>query len=159
MNKFLSDQPVQVLSLSSEYYIAVSKLKVQESTSPLWDRLRRILKAFTFKAKRTGLLKSRKSPKVAKREFRPECGMQAPEYCFDYDSLKIKIIARWPEAVQDVIMESEKVYLVICKPGICFFTFRRVFPQFVPRIIQQENDLEFKVYNASFNSDFIVRLF
>lgn len=73
-------------------------------------------------------------------------------------TVKGGIIERWPEAVQEVIRQSENLYLVVCKPGICFETFKRFFPHIIPQLCNHDSATEFRVYSACFDHDFTVRI-
>jgi len=70
-----------------------------------------------------------------------------------------KIKTHWFDAVEEVIMQNDSLYLVICKPGIEFRRFKNVFGSFISELVEEEWAVEFKVYNAEFSDEFLVRVF
>ena len=76
-----------------------------------------------------------------------------------FNFLPNKIKTHWFEAVQEVIMQNDSCYLVICKPDIEFNNFKNFFTAFIAELIEDEWAIEFKVYNADFTDEFLVRVF
>jgi hypothetical protein len=70
-----------------------------------------------------------------------------------------KIKTHWFEAVEEVIMQNDSLYLVICKPDIEFKRFENVFAAFISELVEEAWAVEFKVYNAEFSDEFLVRVF
>ena len=71
-----------------------------------------------------------------------------------FNSLPDDIKLRWPEQVQEVIAQSDDRYLVICKAGLNFERFERVFRNFISDLIKDEWKIRFVVYNAEMTADF-----
>lgn len=76
-----------------------------------------------------------------------------------FNFLPDKIKIHWSDAVQEVIMRSEREYLVVCKENIEFERFKNVFTSFIAELVEDEWAVEFKVYNAGFSDEFLVRVF
>ncbi|RYD71107.1 MAG: hypothetical protein EOP53_24225 [Sphingobacteriales bacterium] len=71
-----------------------------------------------------------------------------------FNSLPNEILSRWPKLVQEVVMRSDQEYLVICREGIHFEHFYRIFTRFVPLMLKDEWPVTFQVYNHDFSEDF-----
>ncbi|WP_316831695.1 hypothetical protein [Pedobacter aquatilis] len=76
-----------------------------------------------------------------------------------FNFLPGKIKTHWPDQIQEVIMQTDSLYLVITKEGIDFLHFKRLFSQFIGQLVEDEWAVEFKVYRADFNEEFLVRIF
>jgi len=76
-----------------------------------------------------------------------------------FNFLPEKIKTHWSDAVKEVIMQNDSEYLVICKSDIEFDRFKNVFSAFITELVEEEWAVEFKVYNANFTNEFIVRVF
>jgi hypothetical protein len=73
-----------------------------------------------------------------------------------YHTLPAEISARWPKLISEVIVKSDREYMVICKPLINFQTFERIFTKFAPSLIKDEWSVDFQVYNHDFSEDFVL---
>lgn len=75
-----------------------------------------------------------------------------------FNLLPDKIKAQWAEEVEEVVMEKDGSYLVICKDGADFGAFRFLFSIFISKLVEEEWPVNFKVYNAAFTEDFEVEV-
>lgn len=97
------------------------------------------------------------TPSNFDRELLDQIGVFIDKQHFNF--LPDKIKTHWHDAVQEVIMQSDSAYLVVCKENVEFNHFKNVFSAFIAELIEEEWSVEFKVYNASFSDEFIVRVF
>jgi len=65
---------------------------------------------------------------------------------------------RWPDQVQEVIVQSDDRYLVVCKSDVDFERFEKVFRNFICELLKDEWPIRFMVYNADMTADFEVLL-
>lgn len=91
------------------------------------------------------------------RELLRQIGVFIDKQHFNF--LPDKIKSHWSDAVEEVIMQSDSEYLVVCKEDIEFNRFKNVFSAFIAELIKEEWSVEFKVYNAGFTDEFIVKVF
>lgn len=75
-----------------------------------------------------------------------------------FNRLPGKIIEHWAEFVDRVIMQTDSEYLIVTLPEIDFESFQRLFTSFATELVEDPWPIEFKVYNAEFDKDFIVRV-
>ncbi|MCX2474911.1 hypothetical protein OQZ33_11265 [Pedobacter sp. MC2016-05] len=61
---------------------------------------------------------------------------------------------RWPMWVEEVIVQSESMYLIVAKPNIEFHSFEKIFRDFIPQLVKDEWLICFKVYDAKFEAGF-----
>ena len=73
-----------------------------------------------------------------------------------FNSLPGAICSRWPNLVEKVILRSDAEYMVICKEGINFEGFERIFSKFVPGLLKNEWPVKFDVFDHDFASDFSI---
>ena len=71
-----------------------------------------------------------------------------------FNSLPDEILSRWPKLIKEVVMKSDEEYLIICKAGIHFASFERIFTRFIPGLLKDEWPVSFQVYNHDFSADF-----
>ncbi len=71
-----------------------------------------------------------------------------------FNSLPQEICSRWPNLVEKVVLQSDTAYMVICKEGISFKSFERIFSRFVPGLLKDEWAIKFQVFNHDFSDDF-----
>jgi hypothetical protein len=71
-----------------------------------------------------------------------------------YNQLPSQIKDRWAKQVAEVITESDRAYMVVCKPEINFLAFKGIFSRFVPGLLKDEWAVKFKVFSHDFNQDF-----
>lgn len=76
-----------------------------------------------------------------------------------FNFLPDKIKMHWHDDVNEVMMQNDGLYLVICKPDINFRRFKNVFSAFIAQLVEDEWAVEFKVYNAAFTDEFVVKVF
>ncbi len=74
----------------------------------------------------------------------------------NFNSLPGEICSRWPNLVEKVMFRSDAAYMVICKEGISFKSFERIFSRFVPGLLKDEWTVSFQVFNHDFSDDFSV---
>jgi hypothetical protein len=75
-----------------------------------------------------------------------------------YQNLPIEIKLRWPKLIEEIIVNSDSEYMVVCKPFVNFRSFEKMFEKFVPAMIKDEWAINFKVYRHDFGEDFIKKL-
>lgn len=75
-----------------------------------------------------------------------------------HQNLPNEIKLRWPKLIEEIIVNSDSEYLVICKPFVNFRSFEKMFEKFVPTMIKDEWTITFKVYSHDFEEDFIKKL-
>ncbi|NRF37493.1 hypothetical protein [Pedobacter foliorum] len=71
-----------------------------------------------------------------------------------FHHLPSDIKMHWEAYLQEVIMLSDLEYMVICKPGICFESFEKLFRTSIGLLIKDEWQILFRVYNAGMSDDF-----
>ncbi|WP_231491406.1 hypothetical protein [Pedobacter sp. Leaf170] len=76
-----------------------------------------------------------------------------------FNFLPGKIKSHWADWVQEVVMENDSAYLVICRANTDFFRFKSVFSAFIGQLVEDEWEITFKVYNADFTDEFMVRVY
>ncbi|MDN3588797.1 hypothetical protein QWY86_19100 [Pedobacter aquatilis] len=72
--------------------------------------------------------------------------------------LPSQILARGSEYVKDIVVVSEAEIMVICLPDVDFNAFRRLFNIFVKNIMQQNDIMNFKVFDSNFEHDFSLEI-
>lgn len=75
-----------------------------------------------------------------------------------FNLLPDKIKAHWEDSVQEVIMNNDSSYMVVCREGIEFDRFKLMFCSFIPELVKEEWAVTFKVYNAAFSDDFEIEV-
>jgi len=75
-----------------------------------------------------------------------------------YQTLPIEIKLRWPKLIEEIIVNSDAEYMVVCKPFVNFRSFEKMFEKFVPAMIKDEWAINFKVYSHDFGEDFLKKL-
>lgn len=75
-----------------------------------------------------------------------------------FNLLPDKIKLHWEEWVAEVIMHNDSNYMVVCKEGIEFEHFKRMFCAYIPELVEEEWTIVFNVYNAGFSEDFKVEV-
>lgn len=73
-----------------------------------------------------------------------------------FNSLPQEICSRWPNLVEKVVLRSDTAYMVICKEGISFKSFQRIFSRFVPGLLKDEWVVNFQVFSHDFSDDFLL---
>lgn len=74
-----------------------------------------------------------------------------------FNCLPQEICSRWPNLVEKVVLRSDTAYMIICKEGISFKSFQRIFSKFVPGLLKDEWLVNFQVFNHDFSDDFSLR--
>ncbi|WP_316807793.1 hypothetical protein [Pedobacter agri] len=76
-----------------------------------------------------------------------------------FNRLPAKIKQHWEEFVAEVVVKSDSEYLIVTAPDINFSGFKKFFSEYIGHMVEDEWPIEFKVYDAGFNEDFVVRVF
>ncbi|PYF74049.1 hypothetical protein [Pedobacter nutrimenti] len=76
----------------------------------------------------------------------------------NFNRLPWDIKLHWKTDVQEVIAQGDDQYLVICRPGIDFDSFERLFRECIADLLKDRWEICFKVYNAQMSADFEVRV-
>lgn len=75
-----------------------------------------------------------------------------------FNHLPEDIKKHWQAYVQEIIVQSDSDYMVICRKGIDFSHFKTIFTSFIVNFIQDEWPIDFYVYDADFAIDFHARV-
>lgn len=73
-----------------------------------------------------------------------------------FHQLPFDIKMHWAADVQEVLVQSDAEYLVVCKPGICFERFEKLFRGSINLLLKDEWEIRFRVYNSNMSDDFEV---
>lgn len=71
-----------------------------------------------------------------------------------FNTLPGEIKIRWADNVQEVVVQGDDCYLVICKAGIEFERFEKIFRGFIGEMLKDEWQIRFRVYNSDMSADF-----
>lgn len=74
----------------------------------------------------------------------------------EFNLLPMTIRNRWPDEVMEIVAQGDNSYLVVCKDGIDFERFEKVFRAYLPGLVKDEWTICFRVYDAGMNADFEV---
>jgi hypothetical protein len=74
-----------------------------------------------------------------------------------FNRLPLDIKSHWSQYVHEVVVRSDTEYLVVCKVGIDFSAFERLFRECVSGLIKDPWEIRFRVYDAVMSADFEVR--
>lgn len=85
-----------------------------------------------------------------------EIGAFLDAHNFNHLSLKLK--NHWATYIHEVIMQSDRDYLVICREDINFGRFRQLFTSFIGELTEMPWPVEFKVYNSDFSDEFLIEV-
>ena len=70
-----------------------------------------------------------------------------------FNYLPAEIKSHWQAQVHEIIPQSDDEYLLVCKPGIDFERFVKVFSAYVPCLLKDEWPITFNLYDAGMNED------
>jgi len=73
-----------------------------------------------------------------------------------FNFLAAELKQHWGAYVQEAIAQGENQYLVICKEGIEFERFERLFRAYIINLVRDPWKIRFRVYNARMSEDFEV---
>lgn len=73
-----------------------------------------------------------------------------------FNRLPAKIKEHWESYVHEVITQSDTLYLIVCKQGIDFDRFKKLFWGYIGELIKDPWQIRFRVYNADMSDDFEV---
>jgi len=73
-----------------------------------------------------------------------------------FNTLPSELLSRWPKLIDKVVVRSDRSYLIVCKTGIAFKNFERIFARFVPGLLKDEWPVNFQVYDHDFSDDFMI---
>ena len=71
-----------------------------------------------------------------------------------FNRLPLEIEKHWSDKVQKAIAQADDKYMVICKPGINFDRFEKVFRTYIPSLVADDWQISFHVYDAEMSNDF-----
>lgn len=74
----------------------------------------------------------------------------------NFNHLPLALTSRWSNLIQEVVVRSDREYLVVCKAGISFKSFEGIFSKFVSGLLKDEWPVQFNVFNHDFSDDFTV---
>lgn len=73
-----------------------------------------------------------------------------------FNRLPEEIKTHWEAYVQQVIAQGDQQYLVVCKNGIDFARFERLFRAYIVNLVRDPWEIRFRVYDAVMSDDFEV---
>ena len=73
-----------------------------------------------------------------------------------FNRLPKNLKAHWSQYVTEVVVQDDSQYLVICKSGIDFDRFEKIFKAYISILVKDEWEIRFRVFNADMSSDFEV---
>lgn len=73
-----------------------------------------------------------------------------------FNKLPAKIKEHWESYILEVLTQSDALYLIICKHGIDFERFKKLFWGYIGELIKDPWQIRFRVYNADMSDDFEV---
>ena len=73
-----------------------------------------------------------------------------------FTQLPEELKMHWPMYIQQVILQGDDQYLIICLPGIDFERFEKLFRTYIHTLIKDGWEILFKVYDAEMSADFNV---
>ena len=73
-----------------------------------------------------------------------------------FNRLPMEIKIHWEAYVHEVIAQGDSQYLVVCKTGIDFERFERLFRAYIMNLVRDPWEICFQVYNAGMSADFEV---
>lgn len=74
----------------------------------------------------------------------------------NFNGLPVAIKKHWADDVQETIAQGDDQYLVICRPGVNFHRFEKVFRNYVHELVKDSWEIRFRVYDAEMSNDFEV---
>jgi hypothetical protein len=73
-----------------------------------------------------------------------------------FNRLPMEIKIHWKAYLQEVIAQGDRQYLVVCKTGIDFERFERLFRAYIMNLVRDPWEICFRVYDAEMSEDFEV---
>jgi len=73
-----------------------------------------------------------------------------------YRRLPTEFKKHWPGWIEEVIVQSDEVYLLVTKTDIAFERFEKIFRNYIKGLVKEEWQIIFKVFNANFSANFEV---
>lgn len=75
-----------------------------------------------------------------------------------FNNLPNELQAHWPMYIQEVIVQGDDQYLIICLPEIDFSRFKKLFKTYISTLLKDRWEILFKVYDAEMSADFQVQV-
>jgi len=76
----------------------------------------------------------------------------------NFNHLSFKLKKHWANYIQEVIVQSDTDYLVVCREKIDFGRFSQLFNSFIGDLVEMPWPIGFKVYNSDFSDEFLVEV-
>lgn len=73
-----------------------------------------------------------------------------------FNRLPLELKSHWEAYVQEAIAQGERRYLVVCKEGIDFGRFEKLFKAYIMNLVRDPWEICFRVYDAGMSDDFEV---
>jgi hypothetical protein len=73
-----------------------------------------------------------------------------------FNLLPIELKQHWEAYVRETIAQGDNQYLVVCKDGIDFERFEKLFRAYIMNLVRDPWEIRFRVYNAVMSEDFEV---
>jgi len=74
----------------------------------------------------------------------------------EFNLLPMSIKNRWKEEVLETIAQSDNTYLVVCRKGIDFERFEKIFRAYISQLVKDRWEISFNIYDSEMESDFQV---
>lgn len=73
-----------------------------------------------------------------------------------FNRLPMELKMHWEAYVQETIAQGDSQYLVVCKAGIDFERFEKLFRAYIMNLVRDPWEICFRVYDAGMSEDFEV---
>ena len=74
----------------------------------------------------------------------------------NFNQLPLDIKTHWIDFVQETIAEGDNKYLIICKPLVDVYQFKKVFKTYICMLVKDPWEIHFRVYDSNMSNDFEV---
>ena len=71
-----------------------------------------------------------------------------------FNNLPEELKSHWPMYIQQVIIQGDDQYLIVCLPEIDFSHFEKLFKTYISTLLKDRWEILFKVYDAEMSADF-----
>ena len=73
-----------------------------------------------------------------------------------FNRLPDNLKTHWQEYIHEAVAQADNQYLIICKSGVDFERFEKLFKAYIPALVNDEWEIRFSLYDATMSSDFEV---
>jgi len=71
-----------------------------------------------------------------------------------FNLLPTELKQHWNAYVQEAIAQGDNQYLVVCRDGVDFERFEKLFRAYIMNLVRDPWEIRFRVYNAGMSEDF-----